>query len=85
MNESSNRKSSNQSPAVAPATVVERLPNSMFLVELEGGERRSAHLAGDARAVLTRLVAGDEVLVEASRTDRGECRIVGRAPGTRGR
>jgi translation initiation factor IF-1 len=73
-------------PAVVRAAVVRgRLPNSMFEVELEGGERRTAHLAGDARAVLTRLSAGDQVLVETSRIDDGECRIVGRAPGTRGR
>jgi translation initiation factor IF-1 len=68
-----------------PAVVRDRLPNSMYLVELEGGTRRTAHLAGDARALLTRLVAGDEVLVELSRTDRSECCIVGRVPGTRGR
>ena len=68
-----------------PAVVRERLPNSMFRVELEGGRQLTAHLAGDARATLTRLVTGDEVLVEVSDLDRGECRIVGRAPGARGR
>ena len=68
-----------------PAVVRERLPNSMYLVELEGGGRRTAHLAGDARALLTRLVAGDQVIVELSPTDRGSCRIIGRATGTRGR
>jgi translation initiation factor IF-1 len=68
-----------------PAVVRDRLPNSMYRVELEGGVRLTAHLSGDARALLTRLVAGDEVLVELSPTDRGECRIVGRVPGTRGR
>ena len=68
-----------------PATVRERLPNSMYRVELEGGVKLLAHLAGDARALLTRLVEGDQVLVEPSRTDNGTCRIVGRAPGTRGR
>lgn len=72
-------------PETRPAVVRDPLPNSMYLVELEGGARLTAHLSGDARARLTRLVAGDEVLVELSRTDRGECRIVGRAPGTRGR
>jgi translation initiation factor IF-1 len=67
------------------AVVRERLPNAMYRVELEGGRRLLAHLAGDARALLTRLVAGDQVMVETSRTDRGACRIVGRAPGARGR
>ena len=65
--------------------VRDRLPNSMYLVELEKGIRLTAHLSGDARALLSRLTEGDEVLVELSRTDRGECRIVGRVPGTRGR
>jgi len=50
--------------------VRERLPNSMFRVELEGGRQLTAHLAGDARATLTRLVTGDEVLVEVSDLDR---------------
>ena len=68
-----------------PAVVRDRLPNSMYLVELEQGRRLTAHLSGDARARLTKLIEGDEVLVELSRTDRGECRIVGRVPGTRGR
>lgn len=71
--------------ATRPAIVRERLPNSMYVVELEGGVRLAAHLSGDARAILTRLVEGDEVVVEPSRTDRGTCRIVGRAPGARGR
>lgn len=71
--------------ATRPAIVRERLPNSMYVVELEGGVRLAAHLSGDARATLTRLVEGDEVLVEPSRTDRGACRIVGRVPGARGR
>lgn len=76
MNEASERKH---------AVVRERLPNAMYGVELDGGRRLVAHLAGEARALLTRLVAGDQVLVETSRTDSGTCRIVGRAPGTRGR
>jgi translation initiation factor IF-1 len=74
-----------KSPESRPAVVRERLPNSMYQVELEGGRRLVAHLAGDARALLTRLVVGDQVLVEVSPTDRGECRILGRVPGTRGR
>ena len=73
------------SPDRRPAVVRDRLPNSMYLVELEGGGRRTAHLAGEARALLTRLVGGDQVLVELSPTDRGACRIIGRAPGTHGR
>jgi translation initiation factor IF-1 len=75
----------NEAKKSRPATVRERLPNSMFLVELSGGRKLSAHLAGDARATLTRLVAGDEVMVEVSPLAGGECRILGRAPFARGR
>ncbi len=74
-----------ETPRGTKAVVRQRLPNAMYRVELEGGATLTAHVAGDARAVLTRLVAGDEVLVEVSSRDRGLCRIVGRVPGTRGR
>jgi translation initiation factor IF-1 len=67
------------------AVVRQVLPNAMFRVEIRGGRLLRAHVARDARAVLTRLVAGDEVLVEASASDPGECRIVGRPRGARGR
>ena len=67
------------------ATVRQVLPNGMVRVETEGARPLRAHLAGDARAHLTRLVPGDEVLVEVSPVDGGECRIVGRPPGARGR
>ena len=70
---------------VRPATVRELLPNSMVRVEVEGGRKLVAHVAGDARATLTRLVPGDLVLVESSPTDRGIGRIVGRQAGSRGR
>ena len=61
------------------------LPNAMFRVELSGGRKLTAHLAGDARARLTRLVPGDHVEIERSELDTGACRIVGRPRGTRGR
>jgi len=57
----------------------------MFRVEVPGGRLLRAHVAREARAVLTRLVAGDEVTVEATPTDPGEVRIVGRPRGARGR
>ena len=74
-----------ETPEAKPATVRERLPNSMYRVELEGGGELLAHVGGDARAVLTRLVPGDRVLVEVSPTDRGAGRIVARQAGSRGR
>ena len=65
--------------------VREILPNAMFRVELAGGRSVVAHLAGDARALLTRLVPGDDVLVEVSEYDAGVGRITGRPRGARGR
>lgn len=65
--------------------VKEVLPNAMFRVEVSGGRALVVHLAGDARALLTRLVPGDDVLVEVSEYDSGVGRIVGRPRGARGR
>lgn len=67
------------------AIVRQVLPNAMYRVELSGGRALDAHLAGDARALLTRLVPGDQVEVEVSLVDTGICRIIGRPRGTRGR
>lgn len=67
------------------ALVRELLPNAMVRVELPGGRGLTGHVAREARALLTRLVPGDEVLVEVSEFDSGLCRIVGRPRGTRGR
>ena len=67
------------------AIVRQCLPNAMYRVELPGGILLSAHVAGDARATMSRLVVGDEVLVEVTPLDRGVGRILGRRPGTRGR
>ncbi len=67
------------------AVVRQLLPNAMVRVELAGGRGLTGHVAREARALLTRLVPGDEVEVEVSRYDDGVCRIVGRPRGTRGR
>ena len=67
------------------AVVKELLPNAMVRVELPGGRGLTGHVAREARALLTRLVPGDEVDVEVSSFDSGICRIVGRPRGTRGR
>ena len=72
-------------PRPVVATVRQVLPNRMFRVEVELGRLLRAHLSGESRALMTRLVPGDEVLVELSPADVGECRIVGRPRGARGR
>ena len=65
--------------------VRERLTNSMYRVEVEGGRKLTGHLAGDARALLTRLVSGDHVTVELDDGCGDTCRIVGRPAGAKGR
>ncbi len=67
------------------AVVRQVLPNAMFRVEIEGGRQIRAHVAHGARGVLTRLVPGDQVMVELSQSDHGECRILGRPKDVRGR
>lgn len=57
------------------------LPNGLFDVEVEGGARLQAHLAGPLRAGIVRLIAGDRVLVEVSAFDAGKARIVARRAG----
>ena len=40
-------------------TVVEKLPNAMFQVELENGHRVLAHISGKLRMNLIRILPGD--------------------------
>ena len=75
----------NEDQARITAIVKELLPNAMVRVELPGGRGLTGHVAREARALLTRLVPGDEVDVVVSEFDSGLCRIVGRPRGTRGR
>ncbi|MDA8329691.1 MAG: translation initiation factor IF-1 [Candidatus Dormibacteraeota bacterium] len=61
-----------------PGRILEPLPNSLFRVELEGGDKLVAHAAGRARLASIRLLPGDRVLVERSATDPGRGRILTR-------
>ena len=56
-------------------TVVEALPNAMFRVELEGGHRLLAHVAGKMRMHFIRILPGDKVTVEMSPYDLTRGRI----------
>ena len=56
-------------------TVVEALPNTNFLVELENGHKVLAHLAGKMRQRYIRVVLGDIVRVELSPYDLTRGRI----------
>ena len=47
-------------------TVVEKLPNAMFQVELENGHQVLAHISGKLRMHYIRILPGDKVTLELS-------------------
>jgi translation initiation factor IF-1 len=55
--------------------VVESLPNTQFLVELENGHRVLAHVSGKIRMYYIRILPGDKVTVELSPYDLTRGRI----------
>ena len=61
------------------ATVLEKLPNAMFQVELENGHKILAHISGKLRMNFIRILPGDKVLVEMSPYDLAKGRIIWRA------
>ena len=63
----------------AEATVIEKLPNAMFQVELENGHRILAHISGKLRMNFIRVLPGDKVTVEMSPYDLTKGRIVWRS------
>ena len=56
-------------------TVLEPLPNTMFAVELENGQRVLAHISGKLRMNFIRILPGDRVRVELSPYDLTRGRI----------
>ncbi len=56
--------------------VVEALPNAMFRVELETGNKVLAHISGKMRMHYIRILPGDTVVVELSPYDLTRGRIV---------
>ena len=57
-------------------TVVEKLPNAMFRVELENGHEITAHISGKMRMHYIKILPGDKVKVEMSPYDLSKGRIV---------
>lgn len=60
-------------------TVLEKLPNAMFQVELENGHKIIAHLSGKLRKNFIRIIPGDSVKIEMSTYDLTKGRITWRA------
>ena len=59
-------------------TVVEKLPNTMFQVELENGHKVLAHISGKLRQNFIRILPGDKVTLEMSTYDLTKGRIIWR-------
>ena len=56
-------------------TVIETLPNAMFMVELENGHEILAHVSGKIRMNYIRILPGDKVTIELSPYDLTRGRI----------
>ena len=59
-------------------TVVEALPNTEFIVELENGHKLHAHISGKLRMNYIRILPGDKVKIELSPYDLNRGRITWR-------
>lgn len=55
--------------------IVEALPNTQFMVELDNGHRVLAYLSGKMRKFYIRILLGDRVRVELSEYDMTRGRI----------
>lgn len=59
-------------------TVLEKLPNAMFRVELENGHEILAHISGKLRMNYIRILPGDKVTLKMSPYDLTKGRIIWR-------
>ena len=59
-------------------TVLEKLPNAMFKVELENKQVVLAHISGKLRMNFIRILPGDKVTMELSPYDLSKGRIIWR-------
>lgn len=59
-------------------TVIEPLPNTMFVIELQDRQRVLAHISDNLRTNFIRILPGDRVRVELSPYDHSRGRITHR-------
>ena len=59
--------------------VIEVLPNTKFIVELEKSHKITAHISGKLRMNYIRIMKGDNVTVEMSPYDLTKGRIIWRS------
>ena len=60
-------------------TVIDALPNAMFMVELENGHKILSHISGKLRMNYIKIIPGDGVKIEMSPYDLTKGRIVWRS------
>lgn len=60
-------------------TVIEKLPNATFKVEIEGGHIVLGHISGKLRMNFIRVLPGDKVTVALSPYDLTKGRIIWRS------
>ena len=58
--------------------VLEKLPNAMFKVEIEGGHVILAHISGKLRMNYVKILPGDKVTLALSPYDLSKGRIIWR-------
>ena len=59
-------------------TVIDALPNAMFMVELENGHKILSHISGKLRMNYIKILPGDKVKLELSPYDLTKGRIIWR-------
>lgn len=69
---------SNKDVIEVEGKVIDALPNTIFVVELENGHQIQAHLSGKLRMNYIRILPGDTVTVELSPYDLTKGRITWR-------
>jgi len=66
----------NEDKVEVEGTVVEALPNTQFMVELDNGHKVLSYLSGKMRKYYIRIALGDRVKVEMSMYDPTRGRII---------
>lgn len=56
-------------------TILETLPNAMFMVALDNGHKVLAHISGKMRMHFIKILPGDKVTIELSPYDLSRGRI----------
>lgn len=74
-NNRENKNMGKEEPIEVQGTIIETLPNAMFMVELENGHKVLAHISGKMRMHFIKILPGDKVTIELSPYDLSRGRI----------